>query len=108
MSITFAAPTEGATAVAALSANTLVASFQDGGDRSRTFVSAVAPAGGTTAASVYPAIVTATQVLDSTGSATGPVLLHLTPGSADTVNAASVMRYTLDQNVSVVTVSGTY
>ena len=36
------------------------------------------------------------------------MLLHLTPGTSDTTDAASVLRYVLDQNVSVVTVSGTF
>lgn len=109
MAITFAAPTEGATAVAALTpSSTLVASFQDGGGRNRDFRPLVAPAGGTPASAVYPSITSVTQVLDSAGSATGPVVLVLAPGTSDTVNTASVMRYTLDQNVQVVTVSGTY
>lgn len=108
MAITFAAPTEGATAVAALTVNTLVAQFSDGEGRARSWVPAVAPQSGTAASAVYPAIASVSQVLDSAGSPTGPVLLHLTPGTADTVDAASVLRYTLDQNVSVTTVSGTY
>lgn len=108
MAITFSAPTEGATAVAALSASTLVASFSDGEGRSRSFRPPVAPAGGTAASAIYPSITSVTQVLDSGGSATGPVVLVLAPGTADTVNVSSPMRYTLDQNVEVVTVSGTY
>ena len=108
MAITFSTPYEGATAVAAISASTLVASFSDGEGRSRSWVPKVAPAGGTTAASVYPSITSVTQVLDSAGSATGPVLLVLAPGTSDTIDSASPMRYTLDQDVSIVTVSGTY
>ena len=108
MAITFAAPTEGATAVAALSANTLVASFADGEGRSRNFRPPVSPAGGTAASAIYPSITSVTQVLDSAGSATGPVLLVLAPGTSDVVNVTSPMRYTLDQDVEVVTVSGTY
>ena len=109
MAITYASPTEGATAVAALTpSSTLIASFQDGSGRARTWVPAVAPVGGTTAAEVFPSITSVSQVLDSAGSATGPVILHLAAGSSDTVDAASVLRYTLDQNVSVVTVSGSW
>lgn len=108
MAITFAAPTEGATAVAALSASTLVASFSDGEGRSRNFRPAVSPAGGTAASAIYPAIVSVTQTLASAGAATGPITLVLAPGTSDTVNVTSPMRNTLDQDVEVVTVSGTY
>ena len=109
MAITYAAPTEGATAVAALTpTSTLVASFQDGSGRSRSWVPRVAPAGGTTAAEWFPSITSVSQILDSAGSATGPVILTLAAGTSDTVNVTSPMRYTLDQDVEVVTVSGTY
>jgi hypothetical protein len=108
MAITFSTPYEGASAVAAISTSTLIASFTDGEGRSRNFRPPVNPAGGTAASAIYPSITSVTQVLDSAGSATGPVLLVLAPGTSDTVNAASPMRYTLDQDVEVVTVSGTY
>ncbi len=109
MAISYAAPTEGATAVAALTTgSTYIASFSDGEGCARSWVPAVAPAGGTTAAEWFPTLASVSQVLDSAGSATGPVLLHLTPGTSDTTDAASVLRYVLDQNVSVVTVSGTF
>jgi hypothetical protein len=113
MAVTFSTPTQGSTAVAALSAGTLVAQLSDGEGRVRSFVPAVAPSGGTTAASVYPAIVSATltQYDDGTGvndPHAGPVRLVLKPGTGDTVNTSSPLAFTLDQEASVTTVSGTY
>lgn len=123
MALTYAAPTVGATAVAALSAGTLVAFLLDGEMRARTFIpysAAQSPqwngatgtgnlaGSGTTASIVFPAVVSATQVLDSAGNATGPVKLVLQPGSGDLFNASSVMSYLVDQEVVVGTVSGTF
>lgn len=112
MALTYAAPTVGATAVAALSPGTLVAFYLDGEERGRTFTPvtqfAEAPTGGDAASKWFPAVVSASQVLDSTGAATGPVKLSLSPGTSDVVNASSVLNLLLDQDVIVGTVSGTF
>ena len=75
MAISYAAPTEGATAVAALTpSSTLVRQLQDGvGPVTRHGCRASAPAGGTTAAEWFPSITSVSQILDTAGSATGPV-----------------------------------
>lgn len=63
---------------------------------------------GTAASVVFPSILSVTQIIGSGGSADGPVKLVLQPGSGDLFNASSVMTYWLDQNATVLTVSGTF
>jgi hypothetical protein len=63
---------------------------------------------GTAASVVFPYIISVTQVIGSDGAADGPVKLVLGPGSGDLFNASSVMTYWLDQNATVITVSGTF
>ncbi len=113
MSVTFSAPVEGATNVAALSAGTLVASFSDGEGRARSFLPVNTPTGGTAASAIYPAIVSASMVSYDDGTGVndphpGPVKLVLKPGTADTVNVGSPLVFTLDQDVAVTTVTGSY
>jgi hypothetical protein len=113
MAVTFSAPVEGATAVAALSVGTLVAQLSDGEGRARSFIPPVAPQSGTAATAVYPAIVSVSAVSYDDGTGVndphvGPVKLVLKPGTADTVNVGSPLVFTLDQNAAVTTVSGTY
>ena len=111
----------GAQEVAGLSAGTLVAAYLDGEERGRTFIPAQntpaatfgggggnLQASGVTAASVFPAVVSASVVNDSAGNPTGPVKLVLSPGTADVINASSVLNYLLDQESVVITVSGTF
>lgn len=113
MALTYAAPTIGATAVAALSANTSVAAFFDGENaRARNFIppagGVATPAGGTNATVVFPAVVSASTITDPTGGGqVGQVKLVLKPGTGDTVNN-SPMTFYLDSNAVVLTVSGTF
>lgn len=112
MALTYAAPTVGATAVAALSAGTVVAAFFDGEiGRNRNFIPQAVANGVSTnnANTQFPTIVSVTKIQDPTGAnQTGQVKLVLAPGSADQVNVASWMTYYLDANVVVCTVSGTF
>jgi hypothetical protein len=55
---------------------------------------------------VFPTIVSVTQVIDSYGNPSGPVKLVLQPGSGDLFNASSTMTFWLDQNATVITVTG--
>lgn len=112
MALTYAAPTVGATAVAALSAGTIVAAFFDGeNQRSRNFIPGAVATGvaSDNANTQFPTVVSATKIQDPTGaSQTGQVKLVLAPGSKDVVNVASPMTFYLDPNVVVCTVSGTF
>lgn len=112
MALTYAAPTVGATAVAALSAATIVAAFFDGeSNRSRNFIPGAvgAAVSSDNANTQFPVVVSATKITDPTGAnQTGQVKLVLQPGSKDTVNVASPMTFYLDPNVVVCTVSGTF
>ena len=112
MALTYAAPTIGATAVAALSAGTAVAAFFDNeAGRGRNFITgAVAAAtGGDNATTEFPTVVSVTQIQANDGSAkTGQVKLVLQPGSKDVINVASPMTFYLDPNPVVLTVSGTF
>jgi hypothetical protein len=112
MALTYAAPTIGATAVAALSANTPVAAFLDGeSQRSRNFIQgAVSTAvGGDNATTQFPQVVSASTVVAPDGSGQiGQVKLVLKPGSKDVVNVSSVMTFYLDPNAVVLTVTGTF
>lgn len=98
---------EGASAVAALPVGTLVAELDDS-HRAKRFHPVNAPAGGTAASMVFPAIAEVSQLPDSEGNATGPVNLRLQAGLTDLVNVMSPMAYVLDQGVSVVTASGVF
>jgi hypothetical protein len=112
MALTYAAPTVGATAVAALSANTAVAAFLDGeSQRSRNFIPGAVSTGiaSDNATTQFPQIVSATTVVAPDGSGQiGQVKLVLKPGSKDVVNVASWMTFYLDPNAVVCTVSGTF
>jgi hypothetical protein len=115
MAVTFSTPVEGASAVAALSTGTLVAQVSDGEGRARSFIPPVAPAGGTQASAVYPSIssVKALTIADVVNGSPvtqyGPVTLVLKPASGDTANVSMPgLYFTLDQDVAVTTVSGTY
>jgi len=113
MAVTFSAPVEGSTNVAALSVGTLVAQLSDGEGRSRSFIPPVAPQSGTAASAIYPSILAASMVSYDDGTGVndphpGPVKLVLKPGTADTVNVGSPLVFTLDQDVAVTTVTGSY
>lgn len=112
MALTYAAPTVGATAVAALTLGTVVAAFFDGeSQRGRNFIPGAvgAATGGAAANTQFPTVVSATKINDPTGAnQTGQVKLVLAPGSADVVNVASPMTFYVDPNVVVCTVSGTF
>jgi hypothetical protein len=113
MALTYAAPTVGATAVAALSAGTAVAAFLDGENlRSRNFIPGAvgAATGGDAANTQFPTVVSVSQIQanDGSGAQTGQVKLVLQPGSKDVVNVASPMTFYLDRNVVALTVTGTF
>ena len=61
MAITFAT-TEGAAAVVGITPGTLIAAFQDGSGRSRSFQPVNAPSGGTAATAVYPSLTSVSAV----------------------------------------------
>lgn len=113
MSITYSTPVEGAAAVSAIASGSLIAAFSDGSGRSRTFIPPVAPESGTAASAVFPSLTSATAVtwedqidIESVLSY-GPVTLVLKAGTADIVSSPG-MAFVLDQDASVITVSGTY
>ena len=115
MALTYAAPTVGATAVAALSAGTLVAALFDGeNNRSRNYIPGAVQNGVSTqnASTQFPQIVSVTQIQAtdpvSGTPKTGQVKVVLQPGSADVVNVASVQTVYMDPNVVALTVSGTF
>jgi aconitase A len=114
MALTYAAPTVGATAVAALSAGTIVAAFFDGeSQRGRNFIPGAVSAGvaSDNANTQFPTVVSATKIQNNdgvNGNQTGQVKLVLAPGSKDVVNVASWLTFYVDPNVVVCTVSGTF
>jgi hypothetical protein len=95
MAFTYSNRVEGASAIRALPPGTLIASATDGRDHSEKFEPAKAPAKGTPAADIFPAIERVTPV--SGRAQDGPGRLILTTGAS----------FTLHPGVAVVTVSGT-
>ena len=98
---------EGAAAVAALEVGTLVAHFETTAGGERNFIPSNTPESGDAASLYFPAITAISRVTDSAGGVTGPVNLRLAPGVSDLINI-SPMAFTLDQDVSLTTASGTF
>lgn len=98
----------GATNVAALSTGLYVAKFQDGASLAKDFSPVNPPGAGINASAVFPSIVSVSQVVDSNGGSTGPVRLLLKPATGDLINPGNPLGYLLDQDVTVLTVSGTF
>jgi hypothetical protein len=107
MSLTYSVAA-GATSVAALSTGLYVAKFQDGAGLAKDFSPVNPPAASTNASAVFPSIVSVSQVIDSAGGSTGPIRLLLKPATGDPINTGNPLGYLLDQDVTVLTVSGTF
>ncbi len=111
---------QGAAAVVGINPGTLIAAFEDGSGRSRSFQPVNTPSGGTAASAVYPSLTSVSAVTandecgtqglmedESSSSVYGAVTLVLKAGTADTISSPG-MVFVLDQDVSVITVSGTF
>lgn len=98
---------EGASAVSGLSVGTLVAHFESTVSGERDFIPFNTPESGSAASLYFPAITAISRVDDSAGNATGPINLRLAPGVSDLTDI-SPMAFVLSDDVSVVTVSGTF
>jgi len=102
----------------ALAANDVVVAFVDEYNRGKYYrpdlmtlvpTATTGPQAGDAANVWLPKVGTVTQVLDPTGGATGPYKVTLIPGTSDTVNVASVLTVTVDQNaLFIVANSGTW
>jgi hypothetical protein len=96
----------------ALAANDVVVAFVDEYNRGKYYrpdLMTLAPQAGDAANVWLPKVGTVTQVVDPTGGSTGPYKVTLIPGSSDTVNVASVLTVTVDQNaLFIVANAGTW
>ena len=109
----FGSLTLAVTKAASLAATNVVVGFIDEGNRARLyepFAVGLAPQAGDTAAKWLPSVVssTAIQNSDGTNTETGQYLVVLSPGTADTVNVASVQTVRVDPNTLFITATGTW
>lgn len=108
----YGALTLAVTKVANLAATNVVVGFIDEFNRGRQYnplyKDGLAPQTGDAASKWLPSVVSVTQVLDSTGAATGPWKVVLSPGTGDTVNVASVQTVLVDQNALFITATSTF
>lgn len=100
------------TKAASLAATNVVVGFIDEFNRGRKYDllnSGLAPQTGDTAAKWLPSVLTVTSVVDPAGSGQiGQYVVTLSPGSADTVNVASVQTIRVDANTLFITATGTF
>ena len=97
--------------VGSLSANDVIVGFVDELNRGRLYLPftwGLAPQAGDSAGKWLPKVVSTTQVLDSAGSSTGPWKVVIQPGTADTVNVASVQTVLVDQNAQFIKATSTW
>lgn len=104
-------PVEGPAAISMLTPGTLIGAFQDGSGHARDFTPVNVPSSGTAASAWYPSVISVKGVTwqDEIDIQTvlqyGPVTLVLKAGTADTISNPG-MVFTLDQDLSVLTVTG--